>query len=86
MTLSKFVEHLDHAPAHSNRDNHVDTSGRGRTTSDSSAGSKSPESNSPSDERVYRDRFPSPKRTSMDSPTDSPTRRRLRRLTLRKDS
>jgi hypothetical protein len=83
---SKFVEHLDNSLVSSSHDTKVETSGRERAFSDSSAGTGSPDSRSPPEERVYRDRFPSPTRQSMESPTESPTRRRLRKLTLKKDA
>jgi hypothetical protein len=88
MAVSKFVELFDGAPAYVDQnDIHVDTSARGRTSSDSSASPKSADSPSLPGQIVYRDRFPSPKRSSTDSsPTESPTRRRLRKLSLRKDS
>lgn len=86
MTSSKFVELLDNSLVYSSRNISVDTSGHGRASSDSSVGTGSPDSRSPPEERVYRDRFPSPTRQSMESPTESPTRRRLRKLTLKRDA
>jgi hypothetical protein len=86
MTSSKFVELLDNSPVYSSHDIRVDTSGPGQASSDSSAATGSPDSRSPPDERVYRDRFPSPTRQSMESPTESPTRRRLRKFSLKKDA
>ena len=86
MTSSKFVELLDNSLVYPSHDIRVDTSGPGHASSDSSAGTGSPDSHSPPDERVYRDRFPSPTRQSMESPTESPTRRRLRKLSLKKDA
>jgi hypothetical protein len=86
MTSSKFVELLDNSLVYPSHDIRVDTSSPEHASSDSSAGTGSPDSHSPPDERVYRDRFPSPTRQSMESPTESPTRRRLRKLSLKKDA